>query len=88
VDESLGSWKSIFPSSILASVVGLFAGAGAVSGKAVQLAADATPVTLTRAMTASQGFTVNIIDLLKFLFFHAPKVAKPLYFYWLQGLKP
>jgi hypothetical protein len=66
--------------------VGLFAGAGAVSGKAVQLAADATPVTLTRTITASQGFTVNIIDLLKFYFFTRLKSQNPFIFIGYRAL--
>ena len=41
VEDKRGSWYSICPKAIFSAVVGLSAGAGAVSGNASQFAAEA-----------------------------------------------
>ncbi|SJM96374.1 hypothetical protein CRENPOLYSF1_890044 [Crenothrix polyspora] len=59
VEDKRGSWYSILPNAILASVVGLPAGAGAVVGKASH--ADAAEIEPSKAIAVTNERILNIL---------------------------
>jgi hypothetical protein len=60
VEDRRGSWYSILPNAILASVVGLPAGAGAMVGKASH--ADAAEIEPSKAIAVTSVRILNMVS--------------------------